>query len=113
MGKDHGEVKLRAIEPRIGRITVEGNQYFSEANIRRSVPSLREGATPRTRDIAKDARLGNENPAKQSAVLLRAGEGEEQIDATIRVADVNPTRYSVSLDNTGNEASMTFRAWAA
>jgi hemolysin activation/secretion protein len=59
--------------------------------------------TPNSQDIAKNVRLANENPAKQSTVLLKGSEQEGQIDATIRVADIKPIRYSLSLDNTGNE----------
>jgi hemolysin activation/secretion protein len=35
---EKGEVKLRVVEPKVGRITVEGNEHFSEANIRHGVP---------------------------------------------------------------------------
>src|SRR6185503_6597015 len=43
---ERGEVKFVVIEARIGKVTVEGNEHFSSANIRRSVPALREGVTP-------------------------------------------------------------------
>ncbi|HXF66977.1 MAG TPA: ShlB/FhaC/HecB family hemolysin secretion/activation protein [Burkholderiales bacterium] len=106
---ERGEVRFRAIEAKVGRITVEGNQHFSSENIRRSVPSLREGETPNSRAIAASIRLANENPAKQSSVLLRGTEREDRIEATIRVADIKPTRYSVSLDNTGNKNTQRLR----
>lgn len=99
---ERGEVKFIVIEAKIGKVTVEGNEHFSIANVRRSIPALREGVTPNSRDIAESIRLANENPAKQSAVLLRGSEREDQIDATIRVADIPPARWSLSLDNTGN-----------
>jgi len=100
---ERGEVRLTVIEAKIGKVTVEGNEHFSVANIRRSVPMLREGETPNSRDIAQAIRLANENPAKQATVLLRGAEKEGVIDATVRVADIPPSRYSVSVDNTGNE----------
>jgi hemolysin activation/secretion protein len=106
---ERGEVKFVAIEAKIGRIVVEGNEHFTSGNIRRSVPALREGETPNSRDIAQSIRLANENPAKQSTVLLKGAEQEGQIDATIRVADIKPSRYSISLDNTGNENTGNFR----
>ena len=106
---ERGEVKFVAIEAKIGKITVEGNEHFSTANIRRSVIGLREGETPNSRDIAQSIRLVNENPAKQSTVLLKGSEREGQIDATIRVADIRPTRYSLSLDNTGTENTGRLR----
>jgi hemolysin activation/secretion protein len=110
---DKGIVRLRVVEPRIAKISVEGNQHFSEANIRRSVPALREGETPNSREIGKGIRLANENPSKQSAVVLRASEREDHLEATIRVADVDPKRYSVSLDNTGNVETQRERLGVA
>lgn len=100
---ERGEVKFTVVEAKIGKITVEGNKYFSIANIRRSVPALRGGVTPNSRQIAGSVRLANESPAKQSAVLLRGTEREDQIDAVIRVVDIDPKRWSTSFDNTGNE----------
>ena len=106
---ERGEVRFVVIEAKIGKVTVEGNEHFSTANIRRSVPALREGVTPNSQDIAQSIRLSNENPAKQATVLLKGTEQEGQIDATIRVADVPPTRYSISLDNTGTESTGHLR----
>lgn len=100
---EHGEVRFRVIENRVRNITVEGNKFFSNHNIRRSIPALREGVTPNSRRIAESVRLANESPAKQSAVLLRGTEREDQIDAVIRVVDIDPQRWSTSFDNTGNE----------
>lgn len=100
---ERGEVKFVVNEVKVGNIKIEGNQHFSAANIRRSVPSLREGSTPNSRDIAASARVANENPSKQTAVLLRGVEREDRVDATIRVADIDPRRWSMSLDNTGNQ----------
>lgn len=106
---ERGEVRFVAIEAKIAKITVDGNEYFNAGNIRRSVPGLREGVTPNSREIAKSVRLANENPAKQSAVLLKGTEQDGQLDATIRVADISPSRYSISLDNTGNQSTGLMR----
>ena len=43
---DHGVVRLTVIETRIGRVIVEGNRFFDDANIRRSIPGLL-GSEPR------------------------------------------------------------------
>lgn len=106
---ERGEVTFRIIEPRIGKVLVEGNQHFSAENARRSVPSLVPGKSPLSREIASSIRVANENPAKQSAVLLRPGAKEGEVDAVVRVADVPPARYSISFDNTGNKETGTFR----
>lgn len=106
---ERGDVTLRVVEPRIGKVLVEGNQHFSAENARRSVPSLVPGKPPLSREIAASIRVANENPAKQSAVLLRPGTKEGEVDAVVRVADVPPIRYSISFDNTGNRETGTYR----
>lgn len=106
---ERGEVRFRVIEAKVRKITVEGNEHFSSENVRRSIPSLRESETPNSSEIAKSVRLANENSSKQTAVLLRSTEREDQVDATIRVSDVDPVRRSVSVDNTGNKLTGRLR----
>lgn len=106
---DRGDVTLRVVEPRIRQVLVEGNEHFSAENARRSVPALQPGQPPRTHDISASMRVANENPAKQSAVLLRPGGKEGEVDAVVRVADVSPLRFSVNFDNTGNEETGRYR----
>ena len=106
---EKGEVRFLVIETRIGRIAVEGNEYFSSDNVRRGVPTLVPGQAPNARRISANLRVVNESPAKQATVLLKSGESENEVDATIRVADVDPKRYSISLDNTGNTETGKYR----
>lgn len=106
---ERGDVLFRVIEPKVGRIIVEGNEHFSVDNARRSVPALQPGSTPNTREVAASVKVANESPAKQTAVLLRPGTREGEVDAVIRVADVPPVRYSVNVDNTGNEETGVYR----
>src|SRR5450759_874340 len=48
---DQGVVTLLVIETRIGKVTIAGNLFFDEWNIRSSLPALIEGVPPRARDI--------------------------------------------------------------
>ena len=106
---ERGDVMFKVVEPRIGRVLVEGNEHFSTENARRSAPGLVVGRTPLTRDVAVSMRVANENPAKQSAVLLRPGAVEGEVDAVIRIADVPPLRYSFNVDNTGTTETGVLR----
>lgn len=106
---ENGVVVLRVIEPRLGKVVVEGNKFFDEANIRRSVPGLKEGSTPNVVEIGRNSRLANENASKRTAVLLRAGENESEVDATIRVQDEKFWRANVSLENTGSPSTGMWR----
>jgi len=106
---DRGVVTLRVIEARIGKVTIEGNRFFDDSNIRASLPALREGVSPRAGDISANSQLANENPAKQVDVVLRPGEKEGVVDATVDVIDVRPLKAFLTLDNTGNPQTGDFR----
>jgi hemolysin activation/secretion protein len=95
-----GEVRLLVSEARIAQVRVQGNVFFDEANIRRSLPALKEGTSPNTRKLAESAQLANENPAKHVAISLRAMD-LQNVEATIRVTDEDPGKFSVFGDNTG------------
>jgi hemolysin activation/secretion protein len=96
-----GTVRLAVTEARVGRVSIIGNQHFDDANIRASLPALKEGAPPDLNAIANSARLANDNYAKQIQVSFRQGEEERTVDVTVRVADSAPARHVLTLDNTG------------
>jgi hemolysin activation/secretion protein len=104
-----GVVKLRVIEPRIGKIAVEGNKFYDEANIRRSLPVLKAGETPNSQTIAQNLQLLTENQSKQTTLLLKAGASDREVDATIKVADERPYKFVVTADNTGTNETGRFR----
>ena len=106
---DRGEVHFKVVEARVGKVLVEGNKFFDEANIRASLPSLSPGEAPNVNRIAQSLRVANENPAKQSKALLRGGAEEGTVDAVIRVSDEKPVKYSITMDNTGTPETGPFR----
>ena len=97
-----GVVRVKVIEPRVGRVAVEGNQGFSTANIRASLPALKEGATPNIRDVSASLKVANTNPAKQITLALQAADRPEEVDAVVRVVEDKPWRVGLTADNTGN-----------
>jgi hemolysin activation/secretion protein len=104
-----GEVEFDVVEAKIGKIVVEGNKYFDEANIRASLPQVQQGQPPNIYNISDNLRVANENPAKQTTVLLRSGAEEGQVDAVVRVSDERPNKLSMTLDNTGTAQTGIFR----
>lgn len=98
---DHGVVRLRVVEGRIRRVSVEGNRFFDAANIRRSVPGLREGETPDMARLSASLGQANENPAKKTTLELQGGEREGDVDARLRVVDEKPWTVALNVDNTG------------
>ena len=106
---DHGVVTLKVIEARIGKVTLQGNRFFDDANIRASLPALNENASPRAADISANVQLANENPAKQVDIVLRPGKQPGVVDAAIDVIDVRPLKAFLTFDNTGNLQTGDFR----
>ena len=97
---DHGAVRLRVIETRIGHVDVTGNRFFDSDNIRRSVPQLVEGEKPDIGRISASLAQANENPAKRTTLALATG-AEGEVDARLSVADERPWRLTLTADNTG------------
>lgn len=106
---DRGEVHFKVVEARVGKVLVEGNKFFDEANVRASLPSLAPGVSPNVDRIAEALRVANENPAKQTVALLRGGAEEGTVDAVIRVTDEKPVKFSVTIDNSGTAETGLFR----
>jgi hemolysin activation/secretion protein len=104
-----GVVSFNVVEPRIGRVDVEGATFNDPANVRRSLPALREGLIPNAREIARNLLLANENPARQLTVLMRSGQSDDKVDATIKVAEARPWTASITLDNTGTPSTGEHR----
>jgi len=100
---ENGVVRLKVTENRIGKITVEGNTHFDEANILRSVPVLRKDETPEIDAISRSIKLANENPAKKLYLQLSKGEKENEVDADVKITDERPWKIGITGDNTGTE----------
>jgi len=104
-----GVVTLRVVEGRLGRVTIQGNEHFDDANIRRSLPALEVDQPLNTGRLAAELRLANESPVKQTTVVLKGGAAEGGIEADVRVADQRPWRVSLGLDNTGTPQTGQYR----
>lgn len=106
---DRGVVRFRVIEGRLMSTRYEGNRYFSDANVGRSLAALKAGQTPNVLDLAENLRLINENPAKQTVVTLKAGRDEGELEAVAKTTDQDPVRFAMSLDNSGTASTGKYR----
>ncbi|NJD35131.1 MAG: ShlB/FhaC/HecB family hemolysin secretion/activation protein [Betaproteobacteria bacterium] len=100
-----GVVRLVVSEGVIGKVAITGNKHFNEENVRASLPSLKEGTAPNMRTLSENIQLSNENPAKQVEVTLAVSEEEGKVNARVDVKEEEPSRFFVTLDNTGNKAT--------
>jgi hemolysin activation/secretion protein len=96
-----GVVRLEVLQARIGKISVSGNRFFDEANVRRSVPALVAGQTPNLDAVSASLRMANENPARKIKLTLQDASTDNLIDASLAVSDEKPWKAMFNLDNTG------------
>lgn len=108
-----GVVDLLITRYQIGNVNVKGNSFYSERNIQSSLPILRKGESPSTKDIARALRVANQNSAKRVRVTLAPGEEDSEIDANIVVKDQQPLVLTSWLNNTGTDVSGDFRIGAS
>lgn len=99
------KVTLVIVKFVIGKVTVQGNQHFTEGNILASVPELRPGEAPNFTTLAVQTAISNENPSKQLQVSLKESEEADKIDVKLIVKETQPWNVSVSLANTGSDAT--------
>ena len=100
---EKGTVHIRVVESHFGIVSVKGNHFVSETNALNAVPSVRASGVPRTKQISRELRLANENPARKMNVVLKAGERNDEVDANVIVTDSKPSIWGVSVDNTGTQ----------
>jgi hemolysin activation/secretion protein len=98
-------VKLSIVKFTVGKVSIEGRQIYDEENIRRSLPELREGASPNFKTLAVQTAIANENPNKQVQVGLRESDEPDRIDATITVQEQRPWTLGAALSNAGTATS--------
>ncbi len=105
-----GTVQLKISRFAIGEIVVEGNKFFDDENIKRSVPVLKAGETPNTRELSRSLKIANEHPSKSTILRFKEGEESDTIDAVLAVQDRDPQVYFVTLDNTGPKDGDEWRS---
>jgi len=107
---EDGIVRLKIVEFRVGEIEVSGNKYFTDANIRASVPALQPDISPPAGLLSRQLLLANEHTAKEVELKIRASEEPEKVDAVLEVADRRPWTVFAGLNNTGTDETGNLRA---
>jgi hemolysin activation/secretion protein len=98
-------VTLNVVKFTISRVTMEPLTIYNEANIRQSIPELKEGQTPNFKVLAVQTAIANENPNKQIQVGIKEADEPDKIDATVTVKESRPWTFGASLSNAGSESS--------
>lgn len=99
------QVTLNIVRFSIARVSIQGRDIYDEGNVRRTLPELREGASPNFKALAIQAAIANENPNKQVQVGLREADEPDKIEATITVTEQRPWTFAMGLSNAGTASS--------
>ncbi len=104
-----GRITLKIVTIEVASVEVVGNRYFSAPNIRASVPGLRVGATPDTRELARQLQVANNHAAKQVTLRMKQASQPDSVDVTLAVRDQKPWKLFASLGNTGSDDTGDYR----
>jgi hemolysin activation/secretion protein len=97
-----GVIRFRVLQPKIGKLALDGNRHFNDENIRHSLPTVKEGEIPNSGAIARNLQMTSEHPVKRTTLILRTAENPETVDVNVKIEDTKPWRVVATLDNTGN-----------
>lgn len=104
-----GTVRLVVQEMKLGSVELLAARYHDIDNVRATVPALVEGSVPDTVAVAESLRLANENPSKQTHVLLKPDPDGRRVDALLRLEDEKPWKVFTIVDNTGTRQTGNTR----
>lgn len=96
-----GKVRIAVQELQLRRIEILPGEHHDAENVRNSLPDLKSGVTPKTARVAESLRLANDNPSKQTHLLLKPDPVSGAVDALVRVEDEKPWKIFATADNTG------------
>ncbi len=98
---EQGTVRLDVVEARLLGITVTGNQYFSQRNIREKLPSVQVGALLHEPDLVKQLDAVNANPDLKIAPVLKPGSEQGTVDLELKAKERLPLHAKITGDNKG------------
>lgn len=106
---ENGIVKFNVSSFKVTQAIVEGNTFFSDNNIRASLPTLLPGNAPELDDLSNQLALANMNAAKSTTLSFKMGEQPQTLTAVLNVKDINPQSYFVLLNNAGTQETALSR----
>ncbi|MGE0484551.1 MAG: ShlB/FhaC/HecB family hemolysin secretion/activation protein [Gammaproteobacteria bacterium] len=104
-----GTVRLELVRFTIGDLRIEEGHYFDAANVRRALPTLVPGASPRLAEIARDQLFANEHPSRQLTTVLLEGTAPDTVDIGVRVNERRPWGVFATVDDSGTDDSGQLR----
>ena len=95
----HGIIILEVVEGTVGRLRVNGANWFLPSKIRAASPSMAEGGVPNMNDVQKDILALNRLSDRRVTPELKPGSAPGTFDIDLNVEDKMPLHGSVELNN--------------
>jgi hemolysin activation/secretion protein len=96
----NGVIQGVVTEFRVGKVAVQGNEWFSSALLAEQVRAAAGDAID-ARRLQEDIAWLNQNPFREVSVLAQRGDAPATTDLVLRTADRFPVRLYGGYDNTG------------
>lgn len=103
-----GRVTIQVLEGRLGKVTIEGNRYFSAHRILWYWP-MESGQILQYRAIRGGLIRMNEHPDREVQALLKPGAATGQTDIVLKVTDERPLHAGFQWDRQGTKPIGRFR----
>ena len=104
-----GVVEFKVIQIQLANVVVEGNEHFTDENIRDSIPGLIVGTTPDTKLLARQLIVANKHPSKRITLRMKQSEEADSVDAIVDVKDQRPWQIFSVLNNIGTSKTGRLR----
>jgi hemolysin activation/secretion protein len=109
----NGVVHVKIVEGKLARIKVEGNHYFSSANVRRALPSLQTNILLNTRWFQPELDRANQNLDRQIYPVITPGLEPGTSDLTLKVKDQLPLHGHLEINDKAPPGTPLLRTDAA
>ena len=109
----NGIVHVRVIEGKLSDITIKGNHYYSEANIRRALPSLTTNIYLNSRWFQPELNAANANPDRQIYPVIGPGFEPGTSELTLKVKDRLPLHGHLELNDKSTPGTPLLRTDAS
>lgn len=97
-----GVVRFQIVEAKLGKITIQGNKYYSKEFLDWYAEPLRQMEFPDKNLVQRQLLLLNEFPNLEVSSVVEAGADPNTVDLTLQVEDDNPTHFSIDYNNFGS-----------
>ncbi len=104
-----GQIQLEVVVFKLANVEVSGNERFSKQNIINSLPGLKPGTVPDTKELSRELIIANNHPSKQVTIRIKHSKEPDSVDAELAVKDQRPWQFFSGLNNIGTEETGEFR----